>query len=77
MNQKQSIEASIKKQSNKKKANYLVRIKASLTSAKYLLWGGLAFRAHDESDDSSYKGNFLELIEVLGLNNEEIDKVIL
>ncbi|GAA0167174.1 hypothetical protein LIER_22165 [Lithospermum erythrorhizon] len=77
MNQKQSIEASIKKQSDKKKANYLVRIKTSFTAAKYLLRGGLAFRAHDESDDSSYKRNFLELIEVLGLNNQEIGKVVL
>ncbi|GAA0173981.1 hypothetical protein LIER_27469 [Lithospermum erythrorhizon] len=68
---------SIKKQSDKKKNNYLVRIKASPRAAKYLLRGGLAFRAHDESDDSSYKRNFHELIEVLGLNNEETCRVVL
>ena len=77
MNQRQGIEASLKKQSDEEKANYLVRLKASLTVTSYLLRGGLAFRGHDESIDSSYKGNFLELLELLGLNNEKIGRVVL
>uniref|UniRef100_J3ME38 DUF4371 domain-containing protein n=1 Tax=Oryza brachyantha TaxID=4533 RepID=J3ME38_ORYBR len=38
---------------------------------------GLAFRGHDESDESSNSGNFLELLKWLAENNEEVDKVVL
>lgn len=38
---------------------------------------GLAFRGHDESDDSSDKGNFLELLQFLADHNESINKVVL
>ncbi|XP_068307531.1 uncharacterized protein [Pyrus communis] len=40
------------------------------------LWRGLAFRGHDESEDSSNKGNFLELLKFLADHNEGIKDVV-
>ena len=37
---------------------------------------GLAFRGHDESDDSSDKGNFLELLQFLVDHNDVINEVL-
>jgi hypothetical protein len=38
---------------------------------------GLAFRGHDENEDSRNKGNFLELLEFLAENSEEVHKYVL
>ena len=37
---------------------------------------GLAFRGHDESQDLSDKGNFLELLQFLGDHNKSINDVL-
>jgi hypothetical protein len=44
---------------------------------KFLLRQGLACRGHDESEDSLNKGNFLELLNWLAENFEEVGKVVL
>lgn len=38
---------------------------------------GLAFRGHNESEASSNRGNFLELLTWLASNSEEVDKHVL
>ena len=43
---------------------------------KFLLCRGLAFCGHDESQGSSDKGNFLELLQFLGDHNESINEVL-
>ena len=43
---------------------------------KILLCRGLAFRGHDESQGSSDKGNFLELLQFFGDHNESINEVL-
>ncbi|XP_012855091.1 PREDICTED: zinc finger MYM-type protein 1-like [Erythranthe guttata] len=72
MKKNQSIESSFVKHSTKAEADYLVRVKASLEAVKFLVRGGIAFRAHNEGENSIYKGHFLEFIEALGRNNEKI-----
>ena len=37
---------------------------------------GLTFRGHDESDDLSDKGNFLELVQFLADHNDVINEVL-
>jgi len=37
----------------------------------------LAFRGHDESEGSSNRGNFIELLKFLAANSEEVNKYIL
>ena len=41
---------------------YKMRLKYSLRCLQFLLHQGLAFRGHDESEQSSNRGNFLELL---------------
>ena len=43
---------------------------------KFLLCRGLAFCGHDESQGSSDKGNFIELLQFLGDHNESINEVL-
>ncbi|KAL7120290.1 hypothetical protein ACP275_02G114500 [Erythranthe tilingii] len=51
MKKNQSIESSFVKHSTKAEADYLVRIKASLEAVKFLVRGGIAFRAHNEGNN--------------------------
>jgi len=44
---------------------------------RFLLHQGLAFRGHDESKNSLNKGNFLEHLNWLAGNFEEVDRVVL
>jgi hypothetical protein len=38
---------------------------------------GLAFRGHDETEQSVNRGNFLELLNWFAGNNEEVNKMVL
>ncbi|XP_021756932.1 zinc finger MYM-type protein 1-like [Chenopodium quinoa] len=59
------------------KNDYKTRLNTSIVCVRYLLRMGLAFRGHDESDESSNRGNFIELVKVAAVLNGEIDKVVL
>ncbi|XP_075084806.1 uncharacterized protein LOC142168051 [Nicotiana tabacum] len=61
INQRQSILSSFDKQSEKVKSDYRMRLKVSIDVAMFLLRSIFPFRGHDESEDSEYKGPFLEL----------------
>ncbi|TVU07941.1 hypothetical protein EJB05_41319, partial [Eragrostis curvula] len=56
---------------------YKIRLTYSLRCLRFLLNQGLAFRGHDESEESKNRGNFLELLKWLASNNEEVDKYVL
>ncbi|KAL6588019.1 hypothetical protein OROMI_000997 [Orobanche minor] len=76
MNPNQSIVASLVKQTHKKNIDYKVRVGTSLLATKYLLQCGSPFRGHDESEDSPYRGPFLETINLLKESNQDIAKVL-
>ena len=77
LNQRQCIQTVFEKQTVRQKMDYRVQLNASVDCARFLAKQGLAFRGHDESESSSNKGNFLELLRFLGDHNEHINKVIL
>lgn len=56
---------------------YKIRWKYSLRCLKFLLHQGLAFRGHDESEESSNRGNSVELLKLLAANSEEVNKYVL
>ncbi|XP_044365275.1 zinc finger MYM-type protein 1 isoform X2 [Triticum aestivum] len=56
---------------------YKARLTYSLRCLRFLLNQGLAFRGHDESEESSNRGNFLELLKWLSKNDEEVNKHVL
>nr|XP_051206432.1 uncharacterized protein LOC127321430 [Lolium perenne] len=74
---KASIQSSLASNNSRYKALYLQRLTWTLKCLRYLLHQGLAFRGHDESEDSLNKGNFLELLNWLAGNFEEVNKVVL
>ncbi|XP_075645098.1 uncharacterized protein LOC142616096 [Castanea sativa] len=74
--EKQHIQSVLVKQSNQDKANYRIQLNAIVDCVRFLLFRGLAFRGHDESQGSSDKGNFLELLQFLGDHNESINEVM-
>ncbi|KAL4626176.1 hypothetical protein ACB092_05G077000 [Castanea dentata] len=63
-------------QSNQDKAEYRIQLNAIVDCVRFLLFRGLAFRGHDESQGSSDKGNFLEFLQFLGDHNESINEVM-
>jgi hypothetical protein len=77
MNQDQSIQVALSKQTDLTKKKNRIRLNASIDSVRYLLSQGLAFRGHDESKESKNKGNFWELVKTLANQNDDIKKVVL
>ncbi|ESR36896.1 TTF-type domain-containing protein [Citrus sinensis] len=65
------------RQSKKTQSEYETRLNAVVDCIRFLLNQGLAFRGHDESDGSSNRGNFLELLHFLADHNEDINAVTL
>ncbi|XP_030959084.1 zinc finger MYM-type protein 1-like [Quercus lobata] len=76
MKQNQHIQSVFVKQSNQDKIEYRTQLNAIIDCIRFLLHRGLAFRGHDESDDSSDKGNFLELLQFLADHNDVINEVL-
>ena len=62
MKEKQHIQSVLVKQSNQDKIEYQVQLNAIVDCIRFLLCRGLTFHGHDESQGSSDKGNFLELL---------------
>ena len=59
------------------KNKYRERLRATLRCLRYLLHQGLAIRGHDETEESSNRGNFLELLKWLARLCKDINKVVL
>jgi hypothetical protein len=76
-NQSQHIEKMIDKQTSEQKLNNRLRLKTSINCIRYLTSQGCALRGHDEGPDSKNRGNFLELIELVFLDNEKVAKIVL
>ena len=76
MKEKQHIQSVLIKQSNQDKIEYRVQLNAIVDCIRFLLCRGLAFRGHDESQGSSDKGNFLELLQFLANHSESINEVL-
>ena len=64
------------KQSNQDKIEYRVQLNAIVDCIRFILYRGLAFCGHDESQGSSDKGNFFEFLQFLGDHNESINEVL-
>ncbi|KAI3673345.1 hypothetical protein L6452_39463 [Arctium lappa] len=77
MRQNQSIAVAFHKQNDIVKNEYRIRLNASIDAARFLLNSALPFRGHDESEESLHRGNFLELVKLIGNQNEVVGKVTL
>ncbi|KAK2642205.1 hypothetical protein Ddye_023968 [Dipteronia dyeriana] len=54
-----------------------LRLKTSLEAVKWLAMQGCAFRRHDESINSTNRGNFIEMIKLQVKVNQEIVEIVL
>ncbi|PIA27349.1 hypothetical protein AQUCO_07900003v1 [Aquilegia coerulea] len=77
MKQEQHIETILVKQSDQERIDYRIHLTVSLDCILFLLRQGLAFRGHDESENSKNRGNFLEFFKFLASHNEKVDSVSL
>ncbi|KAL6504716.1 hypothetical protein OROHE_023474 [Orobanche hederae] len=77
LNEKQHIEPILLKTTNEEKMSYRARLNASIDCVRWLLKQGLAFRGHDESEQSSNQGTFLELLKFLASHSEDVRRVVL
>ena len=75
LKEKQHIQSVFVKQAKQDKIEYRIQLNAIVDCVKFLLCKGLAFCGHDESQGSSDRGNFLELLQFLGDHNESINEV--
>ncbi|XP_066323175.1 uncharacterized protein [Miscanthus floridulus] len=77
MNPKVAINYNIDKWSEEELRLYKKRLTYSLRCIKFLLHQGLAFCGHDESEESSNRGNFIKLLKFLAGNSEQVNKYVL
>ncbi|XP_062089726.1 uncharacterized protein LOC133796268 [Humulus lupulus] len=74
---KQQIEHLFLKKNIKDRISYRVRLIASTDCIRFLVRQGLAFRGHDESQESNNQGNFLEFLTFLANHNDEVRAIAL
>ncbi|CAI0435348.1 unnamed protein product [Linum tenue] len=67
----------MERQTSEEVQKNITRVKASITIARLLALQGVAFRGHDETEESSNRGNFIEFLQLLADHNEEIGRVAL
>ena len=72
-----SIANTLVKRTTEEKVMYKARLSYSLKCLRFLLRQGLACRGHDESEESLNKGKFLELLNWLAENFEDVNRVVL
>ncbi|XP_031378142.1 zinc finger MYM-type protein 1 [Punica granatum] len=77
MNQQQHIQFAFEKQSEQARTDYRLRLTASLDCIRFLLSQGLAFRGHNETEESHNQGNFLQLLYFVANHNDAIKNVVL
>ncbi|OMO68065.1 Zinc finger, TTF-type [Corchorus olitorius] len=77
MKKAQHIDIVFSRQTSKEIENNRIRLKASIDCIRWLAFQGCAFRGHDEGPSSKNRGNFIEIIKLLGSYNERVDKVVL
>ncbi|KAK1372758.1 Zinc finger MYM-type protein 1-like protein [Heracleum sosnowskyi] len=77
MHQNQHIELALSNQTIQTRLDYRTRLIATIDVVRLCLSQALAFRGHDESEESNKKGNFLTFLQFLADHNEEIKRVVL
>jgi len=77
INPKVAIDYHIEKWTDEDVRLYKKRLTYSLRCIKFILHQGLAFHGRDESEESSNRGNSIELLKFLAGNSEEVNKYVL
>ncbi|XP_074378248.1 uncharacterized protein LOC141719775 [Apium graveolens] len=76
MNQSHHIVQRFEKHTSKQIIENILRLKVSITVAKYLAFQGSAFRGYLETSDSFNGGNFKEYLNVIASYSDKVKKEI-
>ncbi|XP_071704890.1 uncharacterized protein [Rutidosis leptorrhynchoides] len=77
MKPKQSIAVALNKQSGIEKQEYRIRLQSSIDVVRYVMHNTLPFRGHDESENSIYRGIFLETLKLVASQNDDARKAMI
>ncbi|XP_057734118.1 uncharacterized protein LOC130949408 [Arachis stenosperma] len=77
MKQSQHIDRLLHKQTSEEIEKNQIRLGASIDCIRWLTFQSCAYRGHDESQSSSNRGNFLEMLKFLRSYNERVKKNVL
>ncbi|XP_071706723.1 uncharacterized protein [Rutidosis leptorrhynchoides] len=77
MKPKQSIAVTLNKQYDIEKQEYRIRLQSSIDVVRYVMHNALPFRGHDESENSIYRGIFLETLKLVASQNEDAHKAMI
>jgi hypothetical protein len=77
VNQATQIAQTFQRQTHQAKANYKLRLNASINCVSFLQHQSFAFCGHHEDESSHNIVNFLELLQFIADHNQEIKEVIL
>lgn len=77
MNEKQHVGFAMNKKPDDARYKYWARLEASVACIRFLLCQGLAFREHDEFEESRNKGQILQLLEFRASRDESIREFVL
>ena len=75
-NSSQHIDIQLEKQSSGQIARNRFKLQVSIDSVKWLAFQACAFRGHNERPDSENRGNFLELMNLLGRYNKDVEALV-
>ncbi|XP_066357925.1 uncharacterized protein [Miscanthus floridulus] len=77
LNQPNHIENILEEATDREKERNRLRLRTSIAAVKWLTFQSCAFRGRDETPQSKNRGNFIEMLKLLGEFNPEIASVIL
>ncbi|XP_027915183.1 zinc finger MYM-type protein 1-like [Vigna unguiculata] len=77
LNQSMHINNNINIQSSEQVCKNCLRLKTSIDTIRWLAFQACAFKGHEETPESSNKGNFLEMIKLLASYNDKVAQVVL
>ncbi|XP_071708843.1 uncharacterized protein [Rutidosis leptorrhynchoides] len=77
MKPKQSITVALNKQYDIEKQEYRIHLQSSIDVVRYVMHNTLPFRGHDESENSIYRGIFLETLKLVVSKDEDAHKAMI
>ena len=76
MNQPQHIQQVIDNFSSEQIAINRLRVNTSIEASRWLVSRAISFRGHDESRDSLFRRNFLDIVALMGRLDKKIGDVL-
>ncbi|XP_059630083.1 uncharacterized protein LOC132273067 [Cornus florida] len=77
MNQPCHIDTMMVRQTSEQVSNNRLRLKVTIDAVQWLTYQACAFRGHDESLQSSNRGNFIEMVKAFASYNDDVARIVL